>query len=341
MKTRLAFPKCAIAAFALITGFSATACTGTDVAEDGAWSPSRPIEMIAPAATGGGWDTLARTSTRLLDEAGLNDKQFRVINKPGAGGAIGWAYIAANSGDPHKLFVTSPPMLLVPMTGQAQNDYTEFTPIARLATDYMVYVVPGNSPIESFEEVAEQLRTRPGSFPVAGGSSPGSMDHVAVAGAALAVGAEPSDLNYVAFDGGGEAMTALLGGHVSMAVTGGGEATGLIESGKVKALAVSAPERIESMPDVPTLTELGYDFTFDIWRGVMAPGDLTDSQVDYYENLFSQLVELESWQTESARLGWVDSYLGAEDFQAFLDETNAEFAEILEEVGLARGSATS
>lgn len=338
MKKRLAFPLSVVSAAAL---FAATACTGADAAQDGAWSPTRPIEMIAPAATGGGWDTLARTSTRLIEEAELNDKPFRVINKPGAGGAIGWAYMAANSGDPHKLFVTSPPMLLVPMTGQAQNDYTEFTPIARLATDYMVYVVPGDSPIESFDEVAEKLRERPGSFPIAGGSSPGSMDHVAVAGAALAAGVDPSDVNYVAFDGGGEAMTALLGGHVSMGVTGGGEATGLIESGKVKALAVSAPERIESMPDVPTLQELGYDFTFDIWRGVMAAGDLTDEQVDYYENMFSQLVELESWKTESSRLGWVDSYLGADDFKQFLDDTNKEFAEILTEVGLAREVETS
>ncbi|AEF42915.1 tripartite tricarboxylate transporter substrate binding protein [Hoyosella subflava] len=338
MRKRLAFPVCAVAAFAV---FTATACTEAEVSEDGAWSPSQPIEMVAPAATGGGWDTLARTSTRLLDEAGLADKQFRVINKPGAGGAIGWAYMAAHSGDPHKLFVTSPPMLLVPMTGQAQNEYTEYTPIARLATDYMVYVVPGDSPITSFDEAAEQLRSRPQSFAVAGGSSPGSMDHVAVAGASLAVGADPTELNYVAFNGGGEAMTALLGGHVDMGVTGGGEATGLIDSGKIRALAVSAPERVESMPDVPTLTELGYDFTFDIWRGVMAPGDLTAAQVEYYENLFSQLVELESWKVESARLGWVDSYLGSADFAQFLDETNDEFAEILDEVGLARNAGTS
>lgn len=324
----------AAVALVAILPLALAGCGSPEGAGDGPWSPTRPIEVTAPAATGGGWDTLARTSGRIMEESGLLDQQMRVVNKPGGGGAIGWAYIANNAGDPHKLFVTSPPILLVPLSGESDHDHTDFTPIARLATDYMVYLVAADSPLQTFSELVDLLRENPAGVSVAGGSSPGSMDHVAVAGATHAAGLDPAQLNYVPFDGGGEAMTALLGGHVDAAVTGGGESTGLIEAGEVRVLAVSAPDRVATMPEVPTLAELDVDFTFDIWRGVMGPADLTPEQVAYYESAYADLVETDAWRTETTRLGWTDSYLGSGEFGAFLDETNQDFAEILSEVGL-------
>lgn len=309
------------------------ACGSSDgVAEDGTWAPTKPVEITAPAATGGGWDTLARTSARLLEEQELIDQSVQVVNKPGAGGAIGWGYIANNAGDPHKLFVTSPPILLVPMAGDSDHDHDDFTPVARLATDYMVYLVAADSPVETFGDLAAEVSA--GGFSIGGGSGPGSMDHVALAGALEAAGADPAEANYIPFDGGGEAMTALLGGHVEAAVTGAGEALGMIEAGEMRAVGISSPERSEALPDVPSLVEQDIDFTFDIWRGVMAPADLEQAQVAYYEELFGDLVETEAWQEESARLGWTDAYMGSDDFGAFLDETRDEFAEILTEVGL-------
>ncbi|MDP3890997.1 tripartite tricarboxylate transporter substrate binding protein [Nocardioides sp.] len=324
-----------VGAVAATVALAASAC-GSSTADDDAadWTPSKPIEMIAPAATGGGWDTLARTTGRLLEENDLIDQQMRVVNKPGAGGAIGWAYIANNAGDPHKLFVTSPPILLVPLSGASDHDHTDFTPIARLATDAMAFMVAEDSPYESIEDVVEALRDDPSSVSVAGGSSPGSMDHVAAAGAFDAAGVDASQLNYVAFDGGGEATTALLGGHVDLAVSGAGESTGLVDGGKVRVLAVSSPEQVPVLPDAPTLQDAGIDYTFDIWRGVMGPADLTDTQVSYYESAYQKLSETEAWQTEMEKYGWVDSFQGSEDFGTFLDEQQAEFEDILTDVGL-------
>ncbi|GHC86822.1 tricarboxylic transport TctC [Nocardiopsis terrae] len=306
--------------------------SGSGTAEDGTWAPTEAIEITAPAATGGGWDTLARTGARLLEEEGLVDQSVQVVNKPGAGGAIGWAYVAGHGGDPHKLFVTSPPVLLVPMAGNSDHDHEDFTPIARLATDYMVYLVPADSDVETFDELAAQAES--GEFSVGGGSGPGSMDHVALAGALTAAGTDPASANYIPFDGGGEAMTSLLGGHVDAAVVGTGEALGMLESGDMRAVGISSPERVEAVSDVPTLVEQDVDFTFDIWRGVMAPGDLDGAQVAYYEELFAELMDTEAWQEESARLGWTDAYQDSEEFGAFLDDTRDEYAEILTEVGL-------
>lgn len=324
-----------LAAGAAVLPLVLSACGSGDTASaDGAWEPNRPIEITAPAATGGGWDTLARTSARLLESEGLVEQSVQVVNKPGAGGAIGWAYIAGNEADPHKLFVTSPPILLVPMAGDSDHDHTDFTPIARLATDYMVYLVRADSDMETFNDLVTEVNENPGDVSVGGGSGPGSMDHVALAGALSEGGADPSDVGYIPFDGGGEAMTSLLGEHVDVAVAGASEAGGMLASGDLRALAISSPETVRAYPDVPTLLEQDVDFTFDIWRGVMAPAGLEETQVAYYEDLFAELMESQAWQEESASLGWTDAYQNGEDFGAFLDEKHEEFAEILSEVGL-------
>ncbi|SNR37909.1 putative tricarboxylic transport membrane protein [Haloechinothrix alba] len=320
----------ALAASALVL-----AGCGAEGADDGGeWTPQQPIEITAPADTGGGWDTLARTSSRIMEDAGLVDQSVQVVNKPGGGGAIGWSYIANNAGDPHKLFVTSPPILFVPLAGESDHDHSDFTPISRLATEYMTYLVPADSPMETFDDLVDELEDDPGAVSVAGGSAPGSMDHVALAGAADAAGVDAGELNYVAFDGGGEATTALLGGHVDAAVSGAGESMELIEAGEVKALAVSASERVDVLPDVPTLTELGVDFTFDIWRGVMGPPDMSQEEIAYYESVFAEMMEQDSWKEESSKLGWTDTYQDSADFEAFLDEKHTEFVDILDEVGL-------
>ncbi|WP_282700332.1 tripartite tricarboxylate transporter substrate binding protein [Streptomyces sp. CC219B] len=308
----------------------------TTGAGSGPWKPTRPIEYVAPAGTGGGWDTLARTSARVLDEANLVDRPMRVINKPGGGGAIGWSYIAQHQGDPHKLFVTSPPVLLVPLAGESPQTYKDFTPIARLNTEPMAYVVKANSPFKTFGDLASKLKSAPKSVSIAGGSGPGSLDHVGLAGAVQAAGADASQVKYVPFDGGGEALTALLGGHADAAVAGASEVTGLVKSGDLRVLAVSTGERSAILPDAPTLTEQGVDYVFDIWRGVMGPKGLSESQIAYYEEAYKKMIDNDAWKKESEKLGWTNAYLGSAEFGAFLDEQNESFSAILTDVGLKK-----
>ncbi len=302
----------------------------------GDWKPTKPIEYIAPAGTGGGWDTLARTSARVLDEAKIIDRPMRVVNKPGGGGAIGWSYISQYPADAHKLFVTSPPILLVPLAGKSQQTYDDFTPIARLNTEPLAYVVKASSPFKTFGDLAAKLKSDPKSISIAGGSGPGSLDHVGLAGAVKAAGADASEVKYVPFDGGGEALTALLGGHAEAAVAGASEVTGLVKSGDLRVLAVSTKERSEILPDAPTLTESGVKYVFDIWRGVMGPKGLSQAQIAYYEKAYKEMTEHEAWKKESEKLGWTNAYLGSKDFGSFLHEQNKDLSSILADVGLKK-----
>ncbi|SEO83918.1 Bug family tripartite tricarboxylate transporter substrate binding protein [Aquisalimonas asiatica] len=310
-------------------------CDGADAEEsDESWSPSRNVEYVAPADPGGGWDTLVRTTSRVIEEEGLSDVSFAPINQPGGGGSVAWSRVASSAEDPHKLFATSPPIILVPLAGQSRYDHTDFQPIARLISDYSIVLVKEDSPYQEIDDLMDAISDDPGGISVGGGSAPGSMDHVSIAGMAAAAGLDADQVNYIPFSGGGEAMTNLMGGHVDAVITGAGEAMGQVEGDRLRALGVASPERLSAMSEVPTVKEQGVDYTFEIWRGVMGPKDMPDEAVAYYEQVFAAMVETERWDEEAGQLGWMTDFQDAEAFGEFLDEQQEEFADVLDALGL-------
>nr|WP_289094770.1 tripartite tricarboxylate transporter substrate binding protein [uncultured Halomonas sp.] len=309
----------------------------TTAAQAQEWTPSKSIEFIAPANPGGGWDTLVRTMSRVIQQESLADESFAAINVPGGGGAVAWAQVARDSGNPHKLFATSPPMILVPLAGASRYDHTDFTPIARINTDYSIILVAADSEYQTLEDLFEALKANPG-LSVSGGSAPGSMDHISIAGLASAAGMEASAVNYIPFSGGGDAMTNLMGGHIEAVIGGAGEAVGQLgEGSQLRALGVSSEERLGGgLAEVPTYQEQGYDYTFDIWRGVMGAPEMPEEAVEYYETLFAEMLETDAWREASDQLGWIDAYQDSETFGAFLDEQQAQFSSVLTDLGLLR-----
>lgn len=315
---------------AMITG----AMTSTVSAQE--WKPTKPVEFIAPANPGGGWDTLVRTSANVISQEGLSDQNFAAINVPGGGGAVAWAQVARDNTNDHKLFATSPPIILVPLAGTSRLNHNDFQPIARLSTDYAIVLVRADSPYQSVTELFDAIKANQ-RLSVGGGSAAGSMDHIAIAGAAGEYGVNPGSVNYIAFSGGGEAMTTLLGGHVEAVISGAGEAVGLLEGGQLRALAVSSEERMPgTLSSVPTFKEQGVDYTFDIWRGVMGPKDMPEAAVRYYEDLFERMMGTDSWKDAVARLGWLDAYQNSEDFGRFLDGQLDQFSSVLSDMGMLR-----
>ncbi|MGQ7289082.1 Bug family tripartite tricarboxylate transporter substrate binding protein [Vreelandella venusta] len=315
-----------MAAFAMTTSASAQE-----------WTPSRSIEFVAPANPGGGWDTLVRTMSRVIQQEELADESFAAINVPGGGGAVAWAQVARDSGNPHKLFATSPPMILVPLAGASRYDHTDFTPIARINTDYSIILVAADSEYQNLDDLFAALKENP-SLSVGGGSAPGSMDHISVAGLASAAGMEASSVNYIPFSGGGDAMTNLMGGHIEAVIGGAGEAVGQLgEGSQLRALGVSSAERLGGgLADVPTYQEQGYDYTFDIWRGVMGAPEMPKEAVEYYETLFAEMLETDAWREASDQLGWIDAYQDSDAFATFLDEQQEQFSSVLTDLGLMR-----
>lgn len=304
---------------------------------EGAGYPSRPLEIIAPANPGGGWDALARTVNRALEIEKLYPQPISVINKPGGGGAVGLAYVFMKKGDDYELVVYSPPLIINTLNKTFTQNYRELTPLAKLITDYQVFIVKADSPYKTFKDLLADVKKNPNAVKFAGGSSPGSMDHLAFCKVAKAAGINPKELSYVAFSGGGEALTTLLGGNVAFVSSGTGEVLTHIQAGTVRALAItSATRRSGSLKDVPTLKELGIPTTYEVWRGIFgAPGMSKDAQA-WWANTLKKMVGTKTWKDSLAKLQWADAYVDAKGFAKFLSDEEASYRELMTDLGFAQ-----
>ena len=190
------------------------------------------FKVLVPANPGGGWDTTGRALGKALQEAKVADT-VTYDNKGGAAGAIGLAqFVNGSKGDPNALMVMGAVMLGGIITGKPPVSFTQATPIARITSEYNVFVLPSNSPFKTMKDVVEQLKKDPGSVKWGGGSR-GSTEHIAAAMIARAVGVDASKINYVAFRGGGEATAAILGGNVTVGGSGYSEFSEYIAANKL------------------------------------------------------------------------------------------------------------
>ena len=223
------------------------------------------LKMMIPANPGGGWDTTGRALGKAMQDSGAAST-VTYDNKGGAAGALGLAqFVNSSKGDGNALMVMGAVMLGGIITGKPPVSLNQATPIARLTSEYNVFVLPANSPFKSMAEVIAQLKKDPGSVKWGGGSR-GSTEHIAAAMIAREVGVDPSKINYVAFRGGGEATAAILGGNVTVGGSGYSEFAEYINTGKMKALAVTSDARLKGV-NVPTLKEQGVNVVIGNWRG--------------------------------------------------------------------------
>lgn len=311
--------------------------TGED-GEETAWEPEQSIEFVAPAGAGGGWDTTARMTAQVFNEEGIIEEDIGVINREGGGGAVGWSYIAGQDGSNHHMFVGSPPLLLVPLNGQAEQTYEDFTPIANLIADYAAFAVRADAEWDTMDELFEDMREDPSSVTVVGTSSPGSMDHIQFVQIADAADVDITEIRYVSDQEGG-ALTQLLNGSVDVFSTGVAETIEQVRAGEIKVLGVTSEERLEGevLEDFPTMIEQDIDSTFINWRGFFGPPNMDEEAVTYYQEKFRELSDSEAFGEIRDQYGWNEMYMEGEEYQNFLEEQNSEMEALLNELGLGEG----
>jgi len=290
---------------------------GGSVAADAAQAVGS-LRILVPANPGGGWDTTARAFGKALLDSGAASS-VHYDNKGGAAGAIGLAqFINSRKGDPQALLMMGSVMLGGIITAKPPVSLSQATPLARLATEYNVFVLPANSPFKSMNELLAQLQRDPASVKWGGGSR-GSTEHIATALLARAVGVDPNRLQFLPFRGGGEATAAVLGGNVTVGGSGYSEFAESIQSGRMRAIAVTAPQRLKGL-EVPTLKELGLPVEIGNWRGLYgAPGITPDQR----QGLIDQIVTAtrhRSWQEMLDKHRWTPALLTGDAFSQFVDE---------------------
>ncbi len=295
--------------------------------------PERNITIVAPSGAGGGWDLTARSIAKIMSETKLVEKSITVENRAGGGGAVFMAeYATKEAANDYMLMTKSPPIIInnLKAEGNSPYGYKDTTPLAQLTKDYGAIVVKADSPFNSLTELLDAIKADPTSITLAGGSAPGSMDHLVGVLPAYAYGIDPKQVKYVSYDGGGEAIAALLGSNADVIATDASSIGEYVKSGDVKVLAVSSTERLTGdLKDVPTFKELGLDAEFTIWRGLFGPKEMSEEAFNYWTSKLNELVETDEWKSELERSGWQYEYRNAEEFTAFLQEQEAVIGDLL------------
>ena len=283
------------------------------------------IKMMLPANPGGGWDTTGRALGKALQDAGVASS-VTYDNKGGAAGAIGLAqFVNGSKGDPNAMMVMGAVMLGGIITGKPPVNLSQATPLARLTSEYNVFVLPANSPYKSMAEVIAQLKKDPGSIKWGGGSR-GSTEHIAAAMIAREVGVDPSKINYVAFRGGGEAISAILGGNVTVGGSGFSEFAEYISTGKMKPIGVTAGQRLKgAAASIPTLKEQGINVEIGNWRGVYGAPGISKAQRDELVAQIEKAIKSKAWAEALQKNDWTPAWLGGDAFGKFVDD---EFASL-------------
>ena len=306
-----------------------TACAGGGSSSGDAGSLS--LQIIAPAAVGGGWDSTSRKAQAVLEKEKLV-KGAEVVNVEGAGGTIGLSRLAGMNGKGGTLMTMGLVMVGAIETNKSAATLNDVTPIARLTSEQEAVVVPTDSPYKTLADLVADWKRDPGAVSIAGGSA-GGTDQILAGLLAQAAGIDPKKVNYIAFSGGGEALASVLGGKVSAGISGVSEFTEQVAAGKLRALAVSGAERVEGF-DAPTAKEAGLDVELENWRGFVAPKGLSDADKKALTDTVQKMHDSQAWKDEMAANGWDDAYLPADEFAAYLTEEQTRIKGVLAELGL-------
>ena len=293
------------------------------------WQPQKPIEMIIMAGEGGGADRLARLFQSIIEQNDLSPMPVLPLNKGGGSGAEALRYLKDKASDPHVVMATLNSYYTTPLRTDIGVDIEEFTPIARMALDTFVLWVNAESEIETLDQFVDAVKAAGGSWRM-GGTGTGQEDSLITAMLEDEFGL---DFTYVPFEGGGTVAKNLVGGHVDSTVNNPSEAIGFLEAGLIRPIATFTPERLDVLPDVPTMAELGHDLSYFMQRSFVAPADIPDEARQFYIDLFGRLSETEQWQSYAAEQALLTDFIAGEELQAFFLNERERHEELLKKLG--------
>jgi len=304
-------------------------------AAEPAWKPTKPVELVAINAPGGGSDRILRLMVRVFQDQKAMDVPVNPVNKPGGGGAVAYAYVN-QQGDGHTLVLANKSMLTNNIVGRGPS-YTEFTPVANLFGEYISVTAKPDSPIKSGVDLIERLKKDVNAVSLGIATSIGNPNHQGVAIAFSLAGIDIKKTRNVIFPSGGAATTAMMGGYVDVAPVTAAFAASLLRNGQVRVLAVAAPKRLGGvLADVPTWREQGYDAVVSNWRTFLGSRKMTAAQVAYWERVFKRLSESDEWKKELADNFWSNEFLDGAQARKQMDRDDAQLRVFLKELALLK-----
>lgn len=294
----------------------------------GAWEPTRPVEFIVPAGTGGGADVMARFITPMIEKYKLSPKPFVVVNKSGGAGAEAFLYVKGKVRDPHVVIITLDNLFTTPIATGVPFNWKDLTPVARMALDYFVLWVNAESPYRTAAEYLEAVKKDPRKFVMAG-TGTAQEDQIVTVMMEQTFGVK---FSYVPFKGGGDVAVELVGKHVSSSVNNPAEAVSHWKAGRLRPLATIDSARID-LPDwkgIPTMKEAtGQDVSYQMLRGIFTAPGLTKEQQAFYVNVFKKVAETPEWKKYVSDMGLKPAFLAGPEYVKWLEEKEAKTRELM------------
>ncbi len=301
------------------------------------WKPDKPIEFVVGTGPGSGVDNTARTVQSIMQTQKLVEPQITITNKPGGPYSVAYNYMSQFQGDGTKLAVQTSTPLSALVTGQFTLNYFEFTPIANLLTEPILFMVRTESTITNSKDLAQRLKADPSAVAIALANARGNAFHITAALFARAAGADARKLKIVVYTSSGDAVAALLGGHVDVVAVTPGNFLPLLEAKKIRILGLGSARRSGGLlAAVPTFKEQGFDVVFDLPRSVMGAKGLTPDQVRYWDGVFGRMVKTDAWRQAVEKNQWEDDYQNSAGLARSLKAQYEILKDVLTEIGMAK-----
>jgi tripartite-type tricarboxylate transporter receptor subunit TctC len=291
--------------------------------------PDKPLELTVLFGAGSAADLLAR---KLAELAGKDLGQpVAVVNRTGAGGALGYTHVRGQSPDGYALVWNSNSVSTAYHAGNMKFDYTAFSGVAALTSEPVSLAVKADAPWKDVRELLAHAKAHPGQVRL-GNSGRGSFTHLVAVALENRAGVK---LTHVPF-GRELAITTVLGDKIEASVQLPAEIMAQVTGRQVRVLAVSGDKRLPSLPEVPTLKESGVDLTMTLWRGVAAPKSTPEAVIARLERAFTQAAQSAEFRDFATRMGAVIDVRGARDFDAFVARDDRDIAALMEQIGLKK-----
>ncbi len=307
-----------------------------------AWEPTKTVELIVPAGTGGGADQMSRAIQGIIAKNGLMKQSLVVINRSGGAGAEGFLDVKGSQGDPHKIIITLSNLFTTPLATGVPFNWRDLTPVQMMALDQFVLWVNASKPYKTAKEYIEAAKQSPGKMKM-GGTGSKQEDQIITAAIEQLTGAK---FIYIPFKGGGDVAVQLVGNHVDSTVNNPIEAVAHWRAGKLRPLCVFDPKRMPyrekvtdkmSWADIPTCKESGLDVDYLMLRGIFMPGGVTQDQVNYYVGVLTKVRETPEWQDLMEKGAFNQTAIKGKEYADWVAREEARHIALMKAAGFLSG----
>jgi len=307
-----------------------------------AWEPTKTVEFVVPAGTGGGADQMARIIQGIIAKNKLMKEPMVVVNKAGGAGAEGFLDVKESKGDPHKIIITLSNLFTTPLATNTPFNWRDLTPVQMMALDNFVLWVNAETPYKTPKEYLAAVKAGGGKFKM-GGTGSKQEDQIITVAVEKQAGAK---FIYISYRGGGEVAVQLVGKHVDSTVNNPIEAVAQWRAGSLRPLCVFDAKRMPyktkitktmSWYDIPTCKETGLNVEYLMLRGIFMPGGVTAEQVGYYVDLLKKVRATPDWKNFLETGAFNQTTLSGKQYEAWVSREEARHIMLMKEAGfLAR-----